>query len=143
MALVATGLEDEPGTSQIISGSSSPSSSDEDSLSQLLPSLRDWLITKLELDDLETSSVAKFLSKGDEVLEKMLIKELDGIDEYKLGWLLLEDIISRSLFKNFGLLRFQEKLFIRHLVVKFKKVLVELEFNVNVLWRKCGCVASI
>jgi hypothetical protein len=95
------------------------------------------------LDDLETSSVAKFLSKGDEVLEKMLIKELDGIDEYKLGWLLLEDIISRSLFKNFGLLRFQEKLFIRHLVVKFKKVLVELEFNVNVLWRKCGCVASI
>ena len=115
------------------------SSSDEESFSTLLPTLKDWLTTKLGLRDVTPPTVATFLSGGDDKLAKELVGVLRGADEYKLGWVLLEDIVSNKLFKNFGLC-FQEKIFIRHLVVKFEMVLVELDFNINVLWRKCGCL---
>ena len=122
----------------ISSSSSLAPQSDEESLIVLLPSLRQWLVSKLGISDITPSTVSKFLSGGDAQLEMSLSSVLGVANEYKLGWFLLENIVSDELFKNFEL-KFQEKLFIRHLKVKFEMVLVELNFNINVLWRKCGC----
>lgn len=113
---------------------------DEESLEVLLPSLKEWLLTKSGISELSALEISSIVSDGDEVLHDMLLKEFSVLNEYKLGWILLEYIVTNKKFKEYGLLTLQEKLFIRHLAIKYKNVLLELTFNINVLWRKCGCL---
>lgn len=105
------------------------------------PSLRDWLVGKLGGlgGELTALSVSKFICPDDPECASMVSDIINELDPYKLAWLVLQDMVTRKTYSTLDNLTLQERIFIRHLLVKFDSVLVDVDFNINDIWRKSGC----
>lgn len=115
-----------------------------DSLSILVPSLRSWILLHSGLAGLSPVSVSGVVSGGDAAVSKSVASAIgDDVSEYRLGWFVLQDMMERKLYLGFvDRLTYAEKLFVKVLEGKFDTLLVEMNFNLNTEWRKCGCVVT-
>lgn len=87
---------------------------------------------------LTAESVSGFMD--DEVDVSGIIADLD---EYKLGWLLMQNIVERKRYTGMDDLCLQEKLYLKYLETKFERVLIEVDFNLNELWWTTGCESKM
>jgi len=95
---------------------------------------------KCAVSVLDVATVAALLAGGDTGTTAVIVSVISPFDEYKLALILLQDMVERKKYAEFVGLSLQEKLFIKQLKTKFDSVLLEVDFNLNVLWRKSGCV---
>lgn len=96
-------------------------------------SLSDWICERFELDGISVDSVNSYVHPDVDISEV-----IRGLNQYKLGWLLLQHASEYKKFSARSDYCIQEKIFIKLLQSKFKDVLIDIDFNINTLWRKSG-----